>query len=75
MKKAKTVLAYNLKRLRQAKGMTQEKLAELKNLNFRTIGRIENGQCFCKAETLDLLVKALDVTITDLFSLEKSNIC
>lgn len=67
MNNAKEVLAYNLKRLRLEKGFTQEKLAELTNLNFRTIGRLENAQCFCKSETLDILAKALNTSFEDLF--------
>jgi len=38
------VFGGNVRRLRTAQGVTQEKLAELADLNIRTVQKIEAGQ-------------------------------
>ena len=44
IKKELTGFGRNVRRLRNARGMTQEKLAELADLNIRTVQKIEAGQ-------------------------------
>jgi transcriptional regulator with XRE-family HTH domain len=39
-----TAFGANVRRQRTAKGMTQEKLAELADLNIRTVQKIEAGE-------------------------------
>jgi len=46
----KEVMAINLRRLRHAKGMTQEELAERAGLSARYIGAIERGDSAISAE-------------------------
>lgn len=48
----KLILGNNLKRLRQASGLSQEKLAELVNLERETISAIEIGRAFTSSEAL-----------------------
>jgi len=48
----KQILGNNLKRLRQANGLSQEKLAELVNLERETISAIEVGRAFTSSEAL-----------------------
>ena len=48
-----------MRRERTAKGMTQEQLAELSNLNTRTIQKIEAGEITILITTLLRLRKAL----------------
>jgi len=50
----------NVRRLRHATGMTQEKLAELADLNIRTIQKIEAGQTNILITTAIRIQKALD---------------
>ena len=57
----------HLKRLREAKGYSQEKLAELVGLEYQTISRIETGFYFTSFENLQKISKALGLTIKDLF--------
>lgn len=65
--KANQLLAYNLKKWRTARQLTQEALAELADLHPRTISRFETSEHFCKAETLDLLAKILNIKVEDFF--------
>jgi transcriptional regulator with XRE-family HTH domain len=52
-------LGANLRRVRVARGMTQERLAELTNLNPRNIRKIEAGETNVLATTLIRIRKAL----------------
>lgn len=42
----------NIKKLRKAKGLTQEQLAEKLNLQLQTISFIENGRTFVSSEVI-----------------------
>ncbi|RAJ00418.1 helix-turn-helix protein [Chitinophaga skermanii] len=46
---------------RKQKGLTQEELAELTNINVRTIQRIENGETTPRVFTLKTLAAALSI--------------
>ena len=59
-----------IKKYRRAKNFTQEKLAELININLRHLARIESGESFVKSMTLEKLSKVLDVKISSLFNFE-----
>lgn len=64
-----------VKRLRQKRKLTQEQLAEMIDISPRNLSKIEVGGCFVKAETLEKLLAALDVSTEELFANEhiKSN--
>ena len=64
----------HLKRLREAKGYSQEKLAELVGLEYQTISRIETGFYFTSFENLQKISKALDLTIKDLFDFPENEL-
>ena len=55
---------------RQARGMTQEQLAEASGVHRVTIARIETGEVSPKAETLKRLADALGVLVDDLMTKE-----
>jgi transcriptional regulator with XRE-family HTH domain len=55
------ILGNSLKELREAKGLTQEKLGERIGVEAGTIYRLEAGKNFIKSETLAKLCDALDV--------------
>lgn len=61
-------LGLNLKQIREANDLTQEKLAELSNLSIPTIARLETGKNFLTLKTAQKLSKCLDVTLEDLFN-------
>lgn len=63
----KQAFGQNLRLLRKARGLTQEKLAELVNLNQRQLTRIENGTSFVSSDVLEKLVMALNIEIKELF--------
>ena len=53
---------------RQARGLTQEQLAEASGVHRVTIARIETGEVSPKAETLKRLADALGVLVDDLMA-------
>ena len=57
-----------VKRLRKNRDLTQEQLAEMIDIDARNLRKIEVGACFVKSDTLEKLLKALDVTSEELFS-------
>lgn len=60
-------LADNLKRLRKAKDLTQEKLARLTDLTNNTIIKIETGKNQNPTlDTLKRIAKALDISVDEL---------
>lgn len=52
--------------VRKLKGLTQEKLAELANVNLRTIQRIENTNSEPHANTLNSICDVLEIKIEDI---------
>lgn len=64
----KKEIGKKIKRIRLEKGFTQEKLAELIDISQKALSSIEVGENFLKAETLDKLLVALDITAEELFS-------
>lgn len=55
-------VAKNLRRLRQAKGLSQEELADRADINRNYVGMLEREQ---HAATIDMLEKLADVLETD----------
>lgn len=64
----KNELGKKIKRMRIAKGYTQEKLAEVIDISQKALSSIEVGENFVKAETLDKILLAFDITAEELFS-------
>ena len=54
-------LAKNLKKLRAARGMSQEYLADESRVSLRTIQRLENGKSEPRGDTLKRLTNALEL--------------
>jgi len=57
----------NVRRERVAKGMTQERLAELADLNLRTIQKIEAGRINILVTTVIRIHRVLDCRWSNLF--------
>jgi transcriptional regulator with XRE-family HTH domain len=62
----KEVMAVNLRRLRHAKGMTQEELAERAGLSARYVGGIERADVSASVTVLGRIAEALEVEATEL---------
>ncbi len=61
----------NLRKVRKAKNMTMEKLAEEAGLEYSQIARIELGQINTKITTVRAIAKGLNVSEQELFSFTK----
>ena len=64
---ARSLLALNMKRLREHHGFTQMDLAERVGCSTTLIGNIEIHKRFPSPENLNLIAKALEVPPADLF--------
>ncbi len=62
----KEVMAINLRRLRHAKRMTQEQLAEAAGLSARYVGAIERADASASVTVLGKIADALNVEPRDL---------
>ena len=62
----KEVVAVNLRRLRHAKEMTQEELAEKAGLSARYIGAIERAEVSARVTVLGQIADALEVDASEL---------
>lgn len=60
-------IGEKIKEIRKKKKISQEKLAELTEMNFRTISRIETSRNIPNLETLEKIASTLDVNISDFF--------
>ncbi len=58
-------IAKRIKDVRKLKGLTQEELAELSNVNLRTIQRIENNKNEPRRQTLVLICNVLAIDINE----------
>lgn len=56
-----------VRELREAKGMSQEQLADVSGLDRTYISGIERGKRNVGLHNIEVLAKALGVTITELF--------
>ena len=64
----KKTFGEKIKRLRKAKNLTQEQLAEMIDIAPKNLSKIEVGTCFVSAETLENLIVALDTTTEEIFA-------
>ena len=61
------IFTENLKKLRLAKGFTQEQVAERLNVNTQTVSRWECGTTLPDALTLPVLARLYEVTVDDFY--------
>jgi transcriptional regulator with XRE-family HTH domain len=66
---ARHLLAWNVRKMRTERGISQEKLAFEAGLDRAYFGRVERAKDNVSLGTVDALARALDVTIADLFRL------
>lgn len=60
-------MTFIIKRLREQKGWSQQKLAELSGVPRSTLGEIETHKRLPKPEYLAGIARALGVTVEDLY--------
>ena len=61
-------VSKNIRRIRQEKGMSQDRLSKKADLALNTIVKVETGENLNPTvETLRKIAKALDIPIGDLF--------
>lgn len=70
MTEVQSVLAYNIKKYRNTKGLTQEQLAEKAGTSTNYLGSIETGKKYPSPQMIDKLAKALDINPLELFKKE-----
>lgn len=70
-KNLKTLFGLRVAKLRNAKGISQEHLAELADIGPRMMSRIETGASFTQAETIENIARALDTSIQDLLRFDE----
>lgn len=70
MQDIKDLLGKRIKELRKEKNLTQEKLAELIDIDTRNIIKIENGETFPRLKTLEKLLEVFQIGISELFIYE-----
>lgn len=69
----KELLGKRLRELRKRKGINQEKLAELINVDPTTISNIENGKNYPSMINLENILTVLDSSFLDAFDFEHKN--
>ena len=67
MKDITKEVGFNIRRIREDKGLSQEKLAALADLHRAYIGQIERGEKNIGLKNLEKIAKALQVNIKELF--------
>lgn len=63
-------LGLRIKELREKRGLTQLKLAEVLNMEASNLSKIERGVQIPKEESLEKIAKVFEVDIKDLFDYE-----
>ena len=67
----KKELGKKIKNIRLSRGYTQEKLSEMVDISQKALSSIEICENFVSAETLDNLLKVLEITPEELFATNK----
>jgi transcriptional regulator with XRE-family HTH domain len=59
-------IGERIRAIRQAKGLTQQKLADLSGLDYRYIGALERGERNFSVDTLEKVLTALKISFREL---------
>lgn len=60
-------IGKRIKEIRKKRGLSQERLAELVDIEQNTLSYIETGNNFCSSDTLEKIITALDIEPQELF--------
>jgi transcriptional regulator with XRE-family HTH domain len=75
MEKIREVVAFNLKRIRAEKGISQTKVAQECNFEIPSFSRWENGKAWPSPETIQELAKYYEVSPTEFYRPKKEREC
>ena len=70
MNSCKKQFGARIKELREKRGLNQEQLAELIDMESRHLSRIETGKSFTTIDNIVKIAKTLDISVEKLFSFE-----
>ncbi len=70
MESIKVLFGKRIKELRKERSLTQEQLAELIGIDTRNLIKIENGQTFPRANTLDRLIEVFEIAPDEILKTE-----
>lgn len=70
MSDEKELLGARIKELRKGKGLTQQQLAEMIEIDPKHLSKIEVGNSYPSMYNLEKITKALNVKMQDLFKFE-----
>lgn len=65
----KKLLGKRIQEIRKKRKLTQEKVAELINIETVSLSNIENGRYYPTAENLEKILKVLNITPEELFKI------
>jgi len=60
------VFAANVRRCRQAKGISQERLADIAGVHRTYVGTVERGECNISIDNMERLARALGLPLATL---------
>ncbi|MDQ0659481.1 helix-turn-helix domain-containing protein [Paenibacillus sp. W2I17] len=66
MSELRQLIGTRIRAMRNAKGLTQQKLADIAGLDYRYIGALERGERNFSIDTLEKVLLALNVEISEL---------
>lgn len=66
----KEKLGKRIQEIRKSKNITQEKLAEMIGIDTPNLSNIERGKRFVSSDTLEKIIKSLNVKEKDLFDFD-----
>ena len=69
MERIKILLGKKIKEVRTKRGLSQQQLAEMIDIDQRNLSKIECGKCF-PGKSLEKISEALDLTLPELFDFE-----
>lgn len=72
MSDLKTKLGKRIQEIRKSQNITQEKLAELVNMDITSLSKIETGRNYPQPETIEKISSALGVDVSNLFTFNKN---
>jgi len=73
MSSLRKLIGLRIKAIRKMRGLTQEDLGERAGLQYTYIGGIERGERNISLDSLDNILKALDISAIDLLKFDEVN--
>jgi transcriptional regulator with XRE-family HTH domain len=65
-------MGLNIRKLRKAKGLTQEKLAEMAGISYKYLGEIERGETNPSIDTIFRIAQGLNIPVEQIIRIESA---